>query len=70
MAWGHRADMKGTPDRLLTSLESDISSSAEGVRRPAGSPLRPRPERGWGRGLESDLFGWQGPRRPAEVGWL
>lgn len=35
---------------------TDISSRGEGVRRPAGSSLRPRPERG--RGLESDLFGW------------
>lgn len=35
---------------------TDISSRGEGVRRLAGSSLRPRPERG--RGLESDLFGW------------
>ena len=49
---------------------TDISSRGEGVRRPAGSSLRLRLERGRGQGLESDLFGWQGPKRPAEVGWL
>lgn len=40
----------------------------EGVKWPGGSSLWSWPEREWG--LVSDLFRWQGPRRPAEVGWL
>lgn len=39
VAWGHRAEMKGTPARLLTSLESQ--TSAQGGRVSGGQLAAP-----------------------------
>lgn len=59
----------GPQDRDERDYTSQSTESAlgEGVRWPADRSLGPRPERK--RGLESGPFGWQGRRRPAEVGW-
>lgn len=75
VAWGHRAEMKGTPDRLLTSLESQTSAQGGGCQ--AASWQLPKAQageerRGWsqtylgGKGREGlmrlDGFGVRGQR--------